>query len=112
MNLNMRASAVLVWLPDGEHAALDSFVPQLVLPPPIPNPEPWWCLEDAIIYVQEIDKRDHGKVPWIKAGDTVLGPDQISRAYGDLVALRRFNSARVERREAPRPPISRTSVRK
>jgi hypothetical protein len=65
MNLNMRASSVLVWLNDGENPALDSFVPQLVQPPPHPNPEPWWCLEDAIVYVHEIDKRSHGKVPWI-----------------------------------------------
>jgi hypothetical protein len=61
MNLNMRAAAVLVWLDDGEHPALDSFVPQLVRPPPHPNPEPWWCLEDAIVYVHEIDQCDHGK---------------------------------------------------
>jgi hypothetical protein len=80
-NLNMKAAAVLVWLDDGENPALDSFVPQLVQPPPSPNPESWWCLEDAIAYAYEIDKRDHRKVPWIKAGDTILGPDQIIQAY-------------------------------
>jgi hypothetical protein len=47
MNLNMRASAVLAWLPDGERADLDGFGPQLVYPPPHPNPESWWCLEDV-----------------------------------------------------------------
>jgi hypothetical protein len=90
MNLNMKAAAVLVWLDDGENPALDSFVPQSVQPPPSPNPESWWCLEDAIAYAHEIDKRDHGKVPWIKAGDTILGPDQISRAYSALRAATKF----------------------
>lgn len=89
MNLNMRASAVLVWLADGEHPAHDSFGPQLVQPPPNPNPESWWCLEDAIVHVNEID-RDHRKVPWIKTGDVILGPDQISRSYNILRAARKF----------------------
>ena len=89
MNLNMRASAVLVWLADGEHPAHDSFSPQLVQPPPSPNPESWWCLEDAIVHVNDAD-RDHGKVPWIKTGDAILGPDQISRAYSTLRAARKF----------------------
>jgi hypothetical protein len=90
MNLNMRAAAVLVWLPDGENPAFETFVPESVQPPPSLNPEAWWCLEDAIVYAHEIDKRDHGKVPWIKVGDTVLGPDQISRAYSILRAGTRF----------------------
>jgi hypothetical protein len=81
MNLNMKAAAVLIWLADGENPALTSFAPQLVQPPPNPNPESWWCLEDAIAFVHEIDKREHGKVPWIKTGDTILGPDQIMQAY-------------------------------
>jgi hypothetical protein len=89
MNLNMQTSAVLVWLVDGEHPALDSFDPQLVQPPPSPNPEPWWCLEDAIMYANEAD-RDHKKVPWIKTGDVILGPDQINRSYSILRAARKF----------------------
>jgi hypothetical protein len=89
MNLNMRASAVLVWLTDGEHPAHDNFRPELVQPPPSPNPESWWYLEDAIVYVTETD-RDHTKVPWIKTGDVILGPDQISRSYSILRAARKF----------------------
>jgi hypothetical protein len=50
MNLNMRAAAMLVWLPDGENPAFESFVPESVQPPPSLNPEAWWCLEDAIVY--------------------------------------------------------------
>jgi hypothetical protein len=105
MNLNMRASAVLVWLADGEHPAHDSFGPQLVRPPPSPNPESWWCLEDAILYVNET-VRDHKKVPWIKTGHVILGPDQIIQAYNFRSAARRSDIARVERGKAPRPPIS------
>jgi hypothetical protein len=89
MKLNMRASAVLVWPPDGEHLALDSFLPQLVQPPPSPNPKSWWCLEDAIVDVNGAD-RDHGRAPWIKTGDAFIGSDRISRAYSTLRAARKF----------------------
>jgi hypothetical protein len=62
MNLNMRASAVLVWVPDGENPALDSFGPQLVQSPPSPSPESWWCLEDAIVYDNDADCDHKGSV--------------------------------------------------
>ncbi len=42
MQLNMRASAVLVWLPEGEMA--DSFDVGQAEPPPTPNPEAYWRL--------------------------------------------------------------------
>jgi hypothetical protein len=93
MNLNMRAAAILVWLPEGENPGLDSFSPQMVFSPPSPNPEAWWCLEDVIHYVNGADRGDHKKVPWIKTGDAILGPDQISRAYGALRAARNFDVA-------------------
>jgi hypothetical protein len=89
MNLKMRASAVLVWLLDGERADLDSFGPQLVYPPPTRNPGSWWCLEDAIVYANDAN-RDHQKIQWIKTGDVVLGPDQIRRAYSTLRVARKF----------------------
>jgi len=89
MNLNMKAAAVLVWLDDSENPALDSFGPQLVQPPPSPNPEAWWCLEDAIKHANDF-ARDHKKVPWIKTGNTILGPDQISRAYSAFRAANKF----------------------
>jgi hypothetical protein len=106
MNLKMKAAAVLIWLDDGEDPALDGFVPQLVQPPPNPNPESWWCLEDAIMYVQETkhetDKHEHGKVPWIKTGDTILGPDQIIKAYklrfggSDTTSAKKERSAKAD----------------
>jgi hypothetical protein len=80
----MRASAVLVWLKDGEDPTLESFGPAQVLPPPSPNPEAWWCLEDAIKHVIEVDRDDHNKAAWIKTAETILGPHEISRAYTRL----------------------------
>jgi hypothetical protein len=85
MNLNMRAAAVLVWLDGDVNPSLESFGPQDVSPPPYPNPEAWWCLQDAINYVGETP-RDHKKVPWIKTDNTILGPAQIALAYGVLRA--------------------------
>jgi hypothetical protein len=85
MNVNMRASAVLVWLDGDVNPTLESFGPGDVCPPPSPNPEAWWCLEDAIKYVGDM-QRDHKKVPWIKTDDTILGPTQIGLAYDVLRA--------------------------
>jgi hypothetical protein len=103
MNLNMRAAAILVWLPEGENPGQDSFSPQMVFQPPSPNPEAWWCLEDAIRYVNGSDRGDHKKVPWIKTGDAILGPDQISRAYSALRAARNFDSAGVLKARSATP---------
>lgn len=84
MNLNMRASAVLIWLDDSENPALENFGPANVRTPPHPNPEAWWRLDEALKYALSTAQPDHGKVPWIKTGDTILGPDQIRRAYSTL----------------------------
>jgi hypothetical protein len=102
MNLNMRSAAILVWLSEGENPGLDSFSPQMVIPPPSPNPEAWWCLEDAIRYANGADPGEHQKVPWIKTGDAILGPCQISRAYSALCAARNLDAAGVPKaRSAP-----------
>jgi hypothetical protein len=93
MKLNLHASAVLVWLPEGETPTTASF-PDQVLPPPSPNPEPWWSLEDAIVYVREVDRTSHKKVPWIKTGDTLLSQEDILHAYGGILAARAFDEAK------------------
>jgi hypothetical protein len=103
MNLNMRAAAIPVWLPEGENPSLDNFSPQTVSQPPSPNPEAWWCLEDAIHYVNGADRSDHKKVPWIKTGDAILGADQISRAYSALRAARNFDAAGVLKARSATP---------
>jgi hypothetical protein len=100
MNLNMKAAAVLIWLDVGENPALDSFVPQLVQPPPSPNPESWWCLQDAIVYVHEMSELEHGKVPWIKTGDTILGPDQIIQAYNVRFVASGLDPAKGKKRRS------------
>ena len=93
MKLNMQASAVLVWLPEGETPEIVSF-PDKVVPPPSPNPEPWWSLEDAIVYAREVDRTGHKKVPWIKTGDTLLSQEEIFHAYNGILAARAFNDAK------------------
>ena len=92
IKLDMNASAVLVWLPKGETPTADSFDPTEVQPPPYPNPSPWWLLEEAIIFAREVDDQTHGKMPWIKTGDTVLGPDQIIHAYSGIRATKAFDA--------------------
>jgi len=87
MKLNMRAAAVLVWLPTGKEPTVDSFDAEQAKPPPVPNPEPWWYLEDAVVHAREVVS-NHGKVPWIKTGETLLGPVEITQAYSGLRAMR------------------------
>jgi hypothetical protein len=72
---------VLIWLDGGENPSLESFGPASVRSPPHPNPEAWWLLAEAINHANTADRSDHNKVPWIKTGDTILGPDQIKRTY-------------------------------
>lgn len=93
MKLNMQASAVLVWLPEGEIPTTVSF-PDKVLPPPTPNPESWWSLEDAIVYAREVDRTGHNKVPWIKTGDTLLSQEEIFHAYSEILATRAFEDVK------------------
>ncbi len=94
MKLEMLASAVLVWLPKGEILTIDSFNLTKVQPPPTPNPEPWWFLEDAVVHALEVAREGHTKVPWIKTGDTLLSPDEILQAYSGLRAMKAFDAPR------------------
>jgi hypothetical protein len=89
MNLNMRASAVLIWLYDSENPTLESFGPGNVSSPPQPNPEAWWWFAEAVKHAVEAP-REHKKVPWIKTGGTILGPNQILQTYSALRAASKF----------------------
>ena len=97
--MDMRASAVLIWLDEGVNPAQEGFGPSKVCSPPSPNPEAWWLLEEAIRYVGGIS-RDHRKMPWIKTGDTLLGPAQIDLAYSALLGTL-HEPARTTDREIP-----------
>jgi hypothetical protein len=51
-----------------------------VQPPPTPNPHPWWLLHEAITYAVILQEK-HDKVPWIKTGEQILTPKQITELY-------------------------------
>lgn len=77
-NISLFGSAVLVWLreePDMRH--LDT---TKVQPPPAPNPELWWVLHEAITYAVTLQEK-HNKLPWIKTGDQILRPKEITELY-------------------------------
>jgi hypothetical protein len=62
-----------------------------VRPPPAPNPYPWWLLHEAITYAVTLqDKR--GKVSWIKTGEQILTPKQITEFYITMVDVGAFGS--------------------
>jgi len=93
VKLDTLASAVLVWLPKGVTPAVDALETAKVGPPPNPNPEPWWCLEDAVIRASEV-QRDHDKAPWIKVGQELLDPSEIAQAYRAIRTMRAFDPPR------------------
>ena len=101
--LNMLASAVLVWLPKGERPTIDSFDVRNANPPPVPNPEPWWYLEDAIVHAREVVS-DHGKLPWIKTGDTLL---ELGTNHSSLQRPARHESFRQKMRHGSFKAVTR-----
>ena len=81
INLPWRSSAIVLWLPEGEEPDQKKhFNVEAKLGLPSPNPEAWWELGQAVISVRT-SYNEHGKVPWIKVGETLLRPDEILGAY-------------------------------
>jgi hypothetical protein len=85
---SLYAAAVLIWLPRGELPDIGGFDLQ---PPPAPNPRPWWLLHEAITYAVTLQEK-HGKVPWIKTGEQILTPKQITEFYITMGDGRTFGS--------------------
>ncbi|WP_186388573.1 hypothetical protein [Stappia sp. TSB10P1A] len=81
--LSYTASAVLIWLPEGQEPKAEDFAVDGAekLSPPYPNPETWWELGQAVKYAREADSANHMKLPWIKTGDELLSPDDVLQAY-------------------------------
>lgn len=90
-NLDLSSSAVIVWLPKGAQPSIDSFVPTNVQSPPPDNPEPWWILHEAITYAVTAMTK-HDKLPWIKTGGQLLGPDEILKIYKGMGNLSGFKT--------------------
>jgi len=82
-DLPWTSAAVLIWLTPGLNPTDDDFSWEWVKPPPIPNPEAWWELRDAIIHAREVE-RPHGCGAWIKYGDRLLNEIDILGAYNWL----------------------------
>ena len=79
--LPWNSSAIVLWLPDGEHpSGTEHFTCGATLHPPTCNPMAWWNLGQAVTHAGTSDN-DHGKRPWIKAGEVVLSPNDVLRSY-------------------------------
>jgi hypothetical protein len=85
-NIIYHDAAILIWLPPGREPDLQTFdLKTEAVPPPDPNPEPWWTIRDAIIYAAELRPQDrHGKEPWIKWGHELLSPAEIMATYQNI----------------------------
>lgn len=86
----LQSAAVLVWAAADAPPAPSALDPLYVQTPPHPNPVPFWRLSDAIEHASEtlLNGRNHGKAPWIKAGDSILGPADIASLYQGILAAR------------------------
>jgi hypothetical protein len=76
-------------LPRSELPDIGGFDTTKVQPPPAPNPHTWWLLHEAITYAVTLQDK-HDKVPWIKTGEQILMPKQITELYitmGDVSTL-------------------------
>jgi hypothetical protein len=88
---DMLASAVLIWLPEGEVPDKQRFDFGKVSAPPSANPEPWWLLHEAITYAMTAERK-HAKVPWIKTGMEMLPPQEIAFVFKNMGDLTGFGS--------------------
>jgi hypothetical protein len=88
---SLQSAAVLVWAMTETPPAASALDPVYVQTPPHPNPVPFWRLSDAIEHASEtlLNGRHYGKAPWIKAGDSILGPTEIASLYQSILAARR-----------------------
>lgn len=92
--LNTAAEADLIWLSPGETATIEHFDQAHVDPPPHPNPDPYWTLEDAAVHVFEAI-RDHDKLPWIRTQGRILDLGEIRQVYGGIRAMRLHDAHRT-----------------
>ena len=88
---SLYAAAVLIWLPRGELPDIGGFDTTKVQPPPAPSPHPSWLLHEAITYAVTLQDK-HGKVPWIKTGEQILMPKQITELYLTMGDVSTFGS--------------------
>jgi hypothetical protein len=93
MTLEMSAPATLIWLPEGKAATAEDFAAPNIEPPPSLNPNAHWVLEDAVMHASEV-VRDYGEIPWIKTGETILGPSEIDQAASGVRAMKAFDAPR------------------
>jgi hypothetical protein len=84
------SAAILVWMPPGAEPTAAAFDLRNVQPPPVPNPEAWWTLGDALDYAVNLvtTGANHGKDPWIKVGDALLNPPQVHIFHNTRQALK------------------------
>jgi hypothetical protein len=74
------APAALIWLPPGETATAGTF-----------GKVQSWTLEEAVKHALQV-AHDHDKVPWIKVGDDILGPDGLRQVASALRAMGMFGA--------------------
>jgi hypothetical protein len=87
MEDDLTGAAILFWLPPERKKLQNDFDLHLdTHAPPHDNPQAWWEFRDAVFHAIEVElqKQTHSKLPWIKVGNRVLSPEEVSAAYSRL----------------------------
>lgn len=81
VDLQYNASAIVIWLPEGDTPTEGDFDLNSVMPPPAPNPCAKWFLHEALADVILNTKPPEGKAPWIKYGNKILDKEAIMNSF-------------------------------
>ncbi len=79
MKLDLKAAAILIWMPPGEEPSLNAIGLDATKEQRSIRVEGYWELGAALTAARGSSYQ--APVAWVRVGTTLLNPDQVGRAY-------------------------------